>query len=56
MHYRGKNSSSTSGIKLKSVLGMKHTGSLMSSFLTVTSPCHFIVEIQGGCITFAIGS
>lgn len=36
MHQRGKNSSSASGIKLKSVLGMKHTGSLMSSFLTVT--------------------
>lgn len=36
MHQRGKNSSSASGIKRKSVLGMKHTGSLMSSFLTVT--------------------
>lgn len=36
MHQRGKNSSSASGIKLNSVLGMKHTGSLMSSFLTVT--------------------
>lgn len=36
MHYRGKNSSSTSGIKLKSVLRMKHTGSLTSSLLTVT--------------------